>query len=167
MKLTKRCVSILFIIFFLSACDVGSSKSEEKTALLVHPTGRDVQYNKVKGTSQVSYSVSVKYPARDVIDWLSNELKQNGWKPLDYDFLDPKIKLSHVTGWTSFIDSRTPVEYQIHQWLGNWQDASGGVVRYQLRYEYPKRSQPELSVLKVSAVYISPELAREAEKFPK
>ena len=163
-------VAILTISFLACACGTQDSRSEEaeaSEALLVHSKAKDVTHSEVKGTFQVRYSVGEKYPGDKLIDWLANELNRKGWKPLEYDFLDPNIKLSHVTGWTNFIDSRKPVEYQVHQWLANWKHASGSVVRYQLRYQYPKTSQPDLSTVEVSAVSIPARLVKEAEKFPK
>jgi len=170
MSLRRQLFIVFALSFSLSACDIKDSRSDDAEgaeALLVHPKAKDVTHSKVKGTFQVRYSVVEKYPAKAVIDWLSAELERKAWKPLDYDFMDPRIKLSHVTGWTDYIDARKTVEYQVHQWLANWKHPSGSVVRYQLQYKYPKTLQPDLDNLEVVGVFFPAPLVKEAEKFPK
>jgi hypothetical protein len=99
MRLRRQSFLVFLISFPVYACSTKDSMSEEAAeALLVRLDAQDVTRSEFKGTLQVRYSVVEKYTAKLVIDWLSAELGRKGWKPLEYDFLDLRIQLSHVTG---------------------------------------------------------------------
>lgn len=111
-----------------------------------------------------SYHVSSKFPATPVIGWISDRLQKAGWEPLKYDFLNPDSPSSHVTGWTYFLDGRKRPAPCVHQWLGDWKDASGNIVRYGFRYTQPGCSTFALTDLEVNAWYIPADVARQTQQ---
>ena len=154
--------------------------AESSTALLLDPSATDVLSSERGGTDQLSYHVDAKFPASNVIGWISQKLREAGWQPLAYDFLNPKIPSSQVRGWEEFLDGTSQPMSCIHQWLGNWKDASGDIVTYAFRYTQVGCSASELSDpevvsnltdLQVAAIYSPAAVAQQqlqaAEQFEK
>ncbi|MGD0073462.1 MAG: hypothetical protein ABSD31_03890 [Candidatus Binataceae bacterium] len=145
--------------------------SEHPDALLLYPCAEEVWSGKREGTDQLTYHVKEWLPASGVIDWISAKLWSENWKPLPYDSLEPNNAsvASQVRGWHSFHSFMDPTGLAcVQQWLGDWGDSSGNVVRYTFRYKLPEDCAPESDDLEVSAVYIpAPLLKRAQEDFEK
>jgi hypothetical protein len=103
-------------------------------SLLLYPTATRV-WSRNGAIEQLEYHVNVKFPATEVVSWVSERLQKAGWKPLDYDFLNPHI--SPLPGWEQFYATPKPPPVCVHQWMNNWRNPSGEVVRYVFRYEQP------------------------------
>jgi len=146
-----------------------STSSEYAAALLAHPQAKDVEFFKRDGTDQLTYRLEEKFPASGIIGWTSQKLREMGWEPLSYDYLNPHLPSSHVKGWDKFGDATRPTEYTVHQWGADWKDRSENIVRYVFRYSYPRGGPPNLTDLEVTAVYIPAPLAKQnleaAQKF--
>jgi hypothetical protein len=46
-----------------------------------------------------------------------------------------------------------PPTKTVHQWMGDWEDKYGNVIRYVFRYTYPKSEKKNLSNLQIHAIY--------------
>lgn len=103
------------------------------------------------GSFGVAYALTEKHPASNAIQQISSRLKSVGWKPLKDDWLNPGLPSSHVRGWTDFIDGTKVPMVQVHQWGAQWQDKSGNIVDYTLRYSYPESGTPDLQSLWIDA----------------
>ncbi len=141
----------------------GQSKGEYSDSLIVHPRANDVRFSKHKGTDQLTYRVEEKFPASDVIGWISKKLRENGWEALAYHYLSPHLLSSHVKGWTKFIDATKSTKQIVHSWAAEWKDRSENVVHYALQYRYPEDGNPNLTELEVIAVYTPARLARQGQ----
>jgi len=95
----------------------------------------------------VAYALTEKHPASNAIQQISSRLKALGWTPLQDDWLNPGLPSSHVRGWTDFVDGTTTPMHHVHQWGAQWQDKSGNIVGYTLRYSYPESGTPDLQSL--------------------
>ena len=73
--------------------------------------------------------------------------------PLKEDYLNPGLNMSHVEGWSEFDDASRPPTKAVHQWMGDWEDKYGNVIRYVFRYTYPKSEKKNLSNLQIHAIY--------------
>jgi len=138
--------------------------SERSVALISYPDATEIRFGEQGSTDRLSYHVSSKFPATPVIDWISDKLQKVGWEPLKYDFLNPNLPSSHLTGWTYFLDERKGPALCVHQWLGDWKDASGNIVRYGFRYAQPGCSTLALTDLEVNAWYIPADVARQTQQ---
>lgn len=112
----------------------------------------------------VSYHVTSKFPATPVIELISKKLQKAGWEPLKYDFLNPSLPSSHVTGWTYFLDGTKDPTQCVHQWLRDWKDPSGNIVIYAFRYEQLGCSTSALTDLLVVAWYAPADVARQLQQ---
>jgi hypothetical protein len=82
----------------------------------------------------VTYKLDVAYPARSVIEDVRGRLEGAGWMPLERDFLNPTIRTSFSRGRVQFED-RTKQPNEVHQWAGQWRNAGGDIVSYELTFE--------------------------------
>jgi hypothetical protein len=137
---------------------------ERPAALILYPNATSIQSDQQGSSDRLSYHVSSKFPAAPVIDWISDELQKAGWEPLKYDFLNPNSPSSQVTGWTYFLDGRKSPAPCVHQWLGDWKDAPGNIVRYGFRYVDQGCSTLALTDLEVDVWYIPTDLARQTQQ---
>jgi hypothetical protein len=166
----SRRSSIVFLLFAVvtgslyHTCVRSVWGSEYPDALLLYPGAKEVSSGKRGGTDQLTYHVKERLPASGVIDWISAELRSQNWKPLPYDSLEPNNAsvASQVRGWHPFIDS-TGLGC-VQQWLGDWRDSSGNVVRYVFRYKLPKGCAPESDDLEVLAVYIPAPFVKQGQE---
>jgi hypothetical protein len=131
---------------------------------MVYSGARDVKFSKYKGTDQLTYRVSEKFPASALIDWISAQLQVKGWEPLLYDFLNPDLPSSPVTGWTKFVDARQAVRYIVNGWGADWKDHAENIVHYGLRYRYPESGDPNLTDLEVVVIYTPALLAKQGQE---
>ena len=106
------------------------------TSMWVPEEAQKVSYYTLEGTYQVKYEMEACYPAIKVIETIVSEMKKNGLKRLEFDFLNPKIKLNHARApggmWSDFSDQDGN---NISQWIEDWEDSQKNVVRYGLRYQ--------------------------------
>lgn len=68
-----------------------------------------------------------------VMDTISKELVERGWKPLAYDYLDPSRPAR--SDWGEQLKSVKHPEICVHLTMRDWEDPSQNVVRYIFRYE--------------------------------
>ena len=97
----------------------------------------------------IAYALNEKHPASNAIQQISSRLMALGWTPLQDDWLNPGLPSSHGHGWTDFVDSTTTPMNHVHRWGAQWQDKSGNIVDYTLRYSYPKSGTPDLQSLRI------------------
>jgi hypothetical protein len=116
----------------------GAQQSEKLPAELLVPAGaREVSSRVEGGIAAVKFKINAAYPAADFLATTSSRLEPLGWRKLPTDWLNPTIPSSHIRGWTSFPNTRTRPFMGVHQWIGDWQNMSGDVVTYSLRYASP------------------------------
>lgn len=105
---------------------------------------------------EVSYTLDEPHPATKTIATIRARLEASGWKPENEDFMNPGLQNAHVRGWADYVDG-TKGDAQVFVWIADWSSARGDVVRYALRYVYPKGSGPHDArpPLEVSGMYMS------------
>lgn len=143
-KLTLLLVNLTWLISVLvfvgchrSAMDHPKDMPE---ALLIVSDATDIQFSAPYGTQQVYYQVKVCYPGKNVIDQLSKGMQQRNWQLLNEDFLNPGIKSNHAREeWSTFLDQNNSY---IYQWIEDWKDPSGNIIRYGLRYTAKNKENP-------------------------
>jgi hypothetical protein len=110
----------------------------------------------------VGYELQKAYPANDVIEQMSSQLKTRGWHPLEQDWLSPGLKLSQVTGWRaiSYVTNAGAPRQQL-RWQTQWQNDAGDLVDYNLTYASPRGAPPAQQTLSVLAIWYP--AARRAE----
>jgi hypothetical protein len=158
-----RLVLFVFILVLGSAfpgCYQPADASEYPDALILYPNAKDIWFGKVGLTDQLTYSVDAKFPASGVIGSISDGLAKKGWEPLTHDFLNPQLSSSQVRVWQDFLDWTGPTKLRVHQWLGDWQDKSGNIVRYAFRYAYSEHDPADLIHLRVAGIFISASVVR-------
>ena len=140
----------------------GFAQTDEVTAkdalIVVHGASR-VVYKKLGPLFQVYYEVNTPYPAQTVLDELRSELAKRGWRQLKDDFLNPGLPSSNVTGWQSFGDRTTNPPTFVQQWLADWENSTGDVVVYGLRYRHKDRATQDSDTLRVIGSYSSKAVA--------
>lgn len=156
-----KAIIVLFVLVVLFG---GCSRDVlTNPALVVLPGAIGVHAGRFRGTDQLQYKLAESYPAKPALSRISKELQSQGWKPLKEDYLNPGLPSSHVRGWTHFLDgSRQPV-LEVRQWMADWTNARGDVLRYGLEYRWPEKGKEDLKTLYVTAIYTPGDLA-EADK---
>jgi len=145
----------IFVCLFAGCNDKQSPIIYNHTNALIVLSNAEPPFYDIRdgGSIQLSYKTKEEYPATSVIKQLSAQLEANGWKPLKEDYLNPGLPSSHVNGWSDFEDHSCPPIEIVHQWMGDWEDKYGNIVRYVFRYEYPKNKDKNLSILQIHEIY--------------
>jgi hypothetical protein len=152
-------VAPTILCMFLFACSSAVEKDLPKS-LLIYRGATNISTYREGSVRQLSYKLSVKYPAEEVIAFVRTELKREGWHALPEDYLNPGLASSHVTGWNSHQDGTGKMIMEVHQWLAQWKNNGGDVVWYVFRYTYPHRGRPDMDTLDVFASYFPSDIAR-------
>jgi hypothetical protein len=157
--------SIIFLIFIglIAGC-----KDKQKPKIYNHSNAMIILDNAEEsfyvlndgGSIQLSYQMREDYPAHRVIKEISDTLETAGWKPLKEDHLNPGLFLSNVEGWSDFEDASRTLIKTVHQWMGDWEDKDGNIVRYVFRYTYSKNKDKNLSLLQIHAIYTPSSLVK-------
>ena len=118
------------------------------------------------GTWQVSYDVTMAFPAAALFDAIKSTLPPDKWEPLANDMLNPDIPSSHKRGWTDFIDGTKNPNTDVRLWMAEWRDCEGNIVWYALRYDSRSRrnstgpAEPDNDHLSVNAAWYPALIAR-------
>jgi hypothetical protein len=139
--------------------------NDTPASLLVSPKAENVRYDDKDGAWWVYYDVQADYPAEDVLRFIKDSLKRQGWQPLEQDFLNPDIRSSHVRGWQEYIDGRTTPKTQVHQWLAQWKNGQGDVVGYVLKYRHPEEKSPMPKTVSVVGTYFPAHIVEQQLKW--
>jgi hypothetical protein len=145
----------LLIIIVGTLLFLGCNSAHEKEAanfsdsLIVVSDAKDVHYTKVYGSDQLYFQITAEYPAKAVLDDISQKLQMKGWKPLPESYLNPSMPSSHIKGWQDFIDGTQSPERKVHQWLAQWENKNGDILFLTLRYSYPTHGKANLKALTV------------------
>jgi hypothetical protein len=156
----------LVAIAYIAGCDRSFDKKPKNysDALILLPKATEVRYYELGGSFQLTYKIATEYPAADLIATISNQLKQGNWQPLKEDYLNPGLSSSHVRGWTSFQDGTKKPPQIVHQWLADWENQAGEVVRYGFRYQYESGKTKDLKDLAVIAIFMPASLAKQTRE---
>jgi len=120
---------VFFVCLFLLACD------EAPKGVLIQLAGaKDVESSTLRGMDTLQYKLYVRYPAREQIQQVRNQLEKSGWKALPYIYLFPKNPSSIVQDWTFFNDPPRDPEWVIYEWTADWVDKDGNLLTYTFRY---------------------------------
>lgn len=138
--------------------------AERPAALILYPDATGIQFDERGGADRLSYHVSSKFPAISIIQLISDKLGKGGWEALRYDFMNPNRPSSPLQGWQEFLDGTKKPALCVHQWLGEWKDASGNIVIYAFRYKQPKCSTLALTDLEVTAWYTPADVVRRTQQ---
>jgi len=125
---------VLVIATSMGFAASGSEVSQKclPEALVLSEKARNLNYAQV---SQVSYIVEEKYPAKHLLREVTAKLSAQGWKPLDYDPLNPTNKSINMHHWTSFLDAtQGPDDIKVDQWMGWFDNSNGSRLLLGLRY---------------------------------
>jgi hypothetical protein len=141
-----------------------SAPGKFSSALVVVSGATDVNFSKYHGTDQVAYKLRSDFPATGVIEEIKAEMAKQGWQPLKEDSLNPGIPSSMVSGWSEFSDATKHPIMTVHQWITDWNNNKGEIVRYSLRYQYPEGKDKDLKNLKVNAIYTPASLVKKVQK---
>jgi hypothetical protein len=158
-------LSFAAIVYF-AGCDKSFDKKPKNypDALILLPNAKGVKYYELGGSFQLTYKIATEYPATDSIATISNQLKQNNWIALKEDYLNPGLSSSHVRGWTSFKDSTKKPPQIVHQWIADWENQTGEVIRYWFLYQYESGKPKDLRHLTVTAIFIPAPLAKQTRE---
>jgi hypothetical protein len=160
-------VALLTIVSLVGIC-CSPSKSDDPSkysdALIVLKGAKELSYGRFRGTDQLSYRITVSYPADREISQIREKLADKGWKPLEEDFLNPGQPSSHVGGWTNFTDDRVKPAREVRQWLAQWESPNKDILSCQLRYSYPAGKKEDMDSLEVRLIFVPAELAIESKR---
>jgi len=160
----RRMKNLLVVVSFLVGSAAASVWAEGCPEPLFHPpSARDVVCQPFHGTHQISYLLDESYPGDEALRFIRDRLELLGWLPLAEDFLNPGLKSAHVRGWVDFDDLTTDPHRTVHQWIGDWVDLDGRVVRYVFRYVHPVNAPKDLTTLHVAGI-LTPNSMAKAER---
>jgi hypothetical protein len=150
----------------------GSSRADtvRPPSLIVLGGASHLWENKQAGYHQVSYNIKQEYPAKAALHEIYTRLAKQGWKPLKEDYLNSGFPSSHVHGWDSFIDTSKPggkpggPPRQVRQWITDWTNAKGDVVRYYLRYRWLMNGRKNTEDLFIAATLTPAKEAKETRQ---
>jgi len=109
-----------------------------------------------RGVFGMKYNVGESYPSVGYITGMVVHMSGLGWRRLDYDFIVSKNRLNHALGsngeWDEYTDEKGR---KVESWIDDWEDASGNIVRYNLKYRIGANENKQMSSdLEVVATYI-------------
>lgn len=127
-----RVIGIACLALLPAACRTSQatgSQPIEPGILIVLPGAEDVRFTR-EYEGVVSYALNVPYPGNAVIGQISKQLEEKCWVPRERDFLNPEVSGSQE--WGSLQEANGS---HVYQRIVQWQDRSGRVVWYTLRYQ--------------------------------
>jgi hypothetical protein len=149
----SRLLLIAIVVAMLVSWEQLLSAGQRPDALIVCPHAKNMRLSQVVNTVHLSYNVRDEFPAAATIRHISSELQKRGWRAIPYDVLTPKQSVPLVQVWQHFPSVAGSTVECNYEWIGNWRNQSGDVVRYILLYRYPQSGVHDLMNLEVRAMY--------------
>ena len=147
----------VFLIFLLVNCQRKQPDWPRDiiNSIWVPKAAKEVSYYTLDGTYQVKYRIDMCYPAITLIETMVSEMNKKGCRRLEYDTLNPKIKLNRARKpggmWSDFSDQQGN---NISQWIEDWEDPQKNVVRYGLTYRSNNKVSEKTCSLEVIVVFL-------------
>lgn len=160
----KKTLIHVLVTVALIATSAPCKASDTKSELIILSGATEVRASKSENQDQASYLLKADFPATGIIEEIKTRMAKNGWQPLKEDLLNPGLSSSMVRGWSEFTDATKKPKRTVHQWITDWSNSKGEIVRYVLRYEYPEGKAKDLKNLKVVALRLSATTVKEAKK---
>lgn len=124
---------------------------------------RNIRHHTIYGSYQVEYQIEECYPCKSFIQATERKMANGKWRRLEYDFLNPTVKLNHARGsggvWSHIIEKEGK---SLYQWIDDWKDDQGNIVTYALRYRAEFESNKDPCILEVIVIYIPSEIVKRA-----
>lgn len=104
--------------------------------LVITEKHEELKYYQLYGTYQAIYKTTVCWPAEQFIAALAEGMARHGWHRLAEDSLNPGLKHSWARQgsifeqWGSYLEK----DFEVHQWMEEWEDSNNNIVRYALKY---------------------------------
>lgn len=150
---------MLIVIVWNPSLAIGGNAGN---SLIAYPGAKGLRRpGKAGQIERLSYHLDISYPATGMIDFISGKLQRAGWKPLSYDFFDPKTYPAGMRKWGYYLESLKHPVICIHTWIGDWKDDSGDVVRYTFFYKHRGCRTSDLSGIEVIGMYVPAAVARQ------
>jgi hypothetical protein len=131
------------------------------------PDAVNVRYTS-ENEGTVSYELNVQYPANTVVEALVKRLEMMGWRGLKYDVLNPEVPSSLISGWKFYEDATQRDERPVYRWMAQWEDVSGRIVWYTLKFEGPADSSGgPVGPLHITGTLFSADTASQMRKDPR
>lgn len=149
-------------VLIVMCCSVVCIAGNRPSFFVVVPHATDLKQSEFEGHDQLIYRVETDYPASDVLDIIKTQLRDLGWKPMKYDWLNPDIPSSLTRGWSYFEDRTTNPPSTVWSWTANWTNEKGDVLEYLLEYRCPGNgcaSTANLHTLRVIELHFPAKLA--------
>jgi hypothetical protein len=164
-RMSRLALATAFLFSGLNGCTRGTHQDTPRhaEALIVCPGAKQTNWVKFEATDQLSYQIEVEYPASSIVSYISAQLKEKGWRPLQEDYWNPGLPSSHVRGWTQFVDATVHPEATVDAWVAQWENETGDLVWYYLAYRYPPGDRHTLAV---NAGLIPANIAKKMTKTP-
>ena len=167
MKEGKLLASLFLITGLLLGCQRAELDwpANVSSAIWVPKEARKIDNRTLEGSYQVAYSVTSCYPAYNFIDTMVTKMTSAGWRRLDFDSLNPKIKLNHARAlggtWSHIGDQ---VGNDVYQWIDDWEDSGQNLVRYWLRFQARDKVTESTCTLGVVVIYIPSKIRPDSKK---
>lgn len=157
--------TFLYVLMWTSVCWCQGANNSVACprAVIALPSASSTTCRYVFEKTQLVYTVDVEYPADGALKTIYARLRQEGWKPLKRDFLNPSIPSSDVRGWQQFEDDTTQPKTTVRAWQTQWVNQQKDIVDYVLEYRYPVSGAPDLHTLRVVALFIRADVAAKAQ----
>lgn len=159
----RKSVAALLVAAFLSGCAWLAEVDPGELPVYLQPLPGATEVRAAQADEEdaaIEYKLRACYPAQEQLARISERLPA-GWKPRKEDFLNPGVTTSHVRGWMQYPDmTRTP-ETQVYHWAGEWENAKGSILSYDLMYRTPLNARTPACEMQVYAHLRSAERVRE------
>lgn len=138
---TSSVAAIVAAFVFMVTCSRARgtlAQGAEQTlpdALVVLPGAYAVRTSTVDAGG-VTYQLEERYPANGAIEAIRNQLTRAGWHRRDQNLFSPDA--TSLESWVAPAANGSKggrKDQRLYQWDGQWEDASGRVVAYTLKYE--------------------------------
>jgi|DewCreStandDraft_4_1066084.scaffolds.fasta_scaffold79565_1 hypothetical protein len=143
--------------------------SDVIASLWIPQAAREVRYYTRPDNYQITSEVDICLPASELIDEMVDYMVRKNWKRLETDFLNPHLNdkpnyaRPYESLWMKWGHYYAQDGAEVYQWIDDWQDAKGNIVRYGLRYKSRPKVKIEKCVCDVSAIYIPVEIIKKLE----
>ena len=152
---------LFLMLFFFPGCQEKPPQwpTQIMNNIWIPKEAQGIHYNRIDGSYQVIFTVKERHPGNRFIQAMVTEMIKKGWRRLDFDFLNPKLKTNHnripFGLWDHFIDEKGK---DIYQWIDDWEDSKKNIFRFFLKYRRKYKSAGEACTLEVVEIYIPMDL---------
>lgn len=133
----RQVLSAGSLLLVLSCSDEITDPGKRSADIVIPAEAEDVAFMQRDGYESTAYSLVVACPATEFVDEIVKNAETRKWHDRKTLSDHPSVPTAQVRGWVDYTDRTAGTPRIVRQWIAEWNNAQGDLMRCSLQFENP------------------------------